>query len=286
MTAEDPDTLLDNVITLAVEAGQAIMDIYAQDFSVVKKDDLSPLTEADMAAHHIIVAGLEKLTPELPVLSEESAAIPYATRATWHRYWLVDPLDGTREFVKRNGEFTVNIALIENHQPILGVVYVPVTGVCYYARQGQGAYKKEADSAPEKIHAHPWNGERLIVAGSQSHRSDDFDSFLVNVGNHQVISIGSSLKSCLVAEGKVHIYPRLGLTSEWDTAAAQCIVEEAGGQLTDTALRRLRYNTKESLLNPSFLVFGDARHDWSKYVPANHAIPGLNLPSIPFPQKK
>ena len=267
--------LLDAVIALAIEAGHAIMDIYAQDFSVVKKDDLSPLTEADMAAHHIIVAGLEKLTPELPVLSEESAALPFATRATWNRYWLVDPLDGTREFVKRNGEFTVNIALIENHKPVLGVVYVPVTGVCYYARQGQGAYKQDTVNVqpPQPIHARAWNGEQLIVAGSQSHRSNDFDIFLANIGDCQVISIGSSLKSCLVAEGTVHIYPRLGLTSEWDTAAAQCIVEEAGGQLTDTALRPLRYNTKESLLNPSFLVFGDARHDWSKYVPPHHATP-------------
>lgn len=267
--------LLDAVIALAVEAGHTIMAIYAQDFSVVKKDDLSPLTEADMAAHHIIVAGLEKLTPELPVLSEESAALPFATRATWNRYWLVDPLDGTREFVKRNGEFTVNIALIENHKPIMGVVYVPVTGVCYYAQQGRGAYKQETGSiqSSSRIHARSWNGEQLIVAGSQSHRSNDFDSFLANIGDCHVISIGSSLKSCLVAEGKVHIYPRLGLTSEWDTAAAQCIVEEAGGQLTDTALRPLRYNTKESLLNPSFLVFGDARHDWSKYVPIGHAAP-------------
>lgn len=282
------DTALDTAIALSIEAGRAIMAIYAQDFSVIKKDDLSPLTEADMAAHYIIVAGLEKLTPDLPVLSEESIPIPYATRATWHRYWLVDPLDGTREFVKRNGEFTVNIALIENHKPILGVVYVPVTGVCYYARQGQGAYKQEVGNAAitpgilpqttlvhpytaaQKIHGRAWNGEQLIVAGSQSHRSNDFDSFLANIGDHHVISMGSSLKSCLVAEGKVHIYPRLGLTSEWDTAAAQCIVEEAGGQLTDTALRPLRYNTKESLLNPSFLVFGDARHDWSKYVPINH----------------
>jgi len=275
MSAKDPDTLLENVIALAIEAGHAIMAIYAQDFNVVKKDDLSPLTEADMAAHHIIVAGLEKLTPELPVLSEESAALPFSTRATWNRYWLVDPLDGTREFVKRNGEFTVNIALIENHQPIMGVVYVPVTGVCYYAQQGHGAYKQATGGIPSssRIHARRWNGEQLVVAGSQSHRSNDFDSFLANIGDCHVISIGSSLKSCLVAEGKVHIYPRLGLTSEWDTAAAQCIVEEAGGQLTDTALRPLRYNTKESLLNPSFLVFGDARHDWSKYVPIGHAAP-------------
>jgi 3'(2'), 5'-bisphosphate nucleotidase len=273
MSVEDTDVLLDTVIALSIEAGHAIMAVYAQDFSVVKKDDLSPLTEADMAAHHIIVAGLEKLTPELPVLSEESAALPFATRATWNRYWLVDPLDGTREFVKRNGEFTVNIALIENHQPVLGVVYVPVTGVCYYARKGRGAYKQNAGAAPHAIQVRLWNGGQLVVAGSQSHRSNDFDVFLANVGDCRVISIGSSLKSCLVAEGTVHIYPRLGLTSEWDTAAAQCVVEEAGGQLTDTALRPLRYNTKESLLNPSFLVFGDARHDWSKYVPAGHATP-------------
>ncbi len=324
MTAKETAALLDAVIALAVDAGHAIMHIYAQDFNVIKKIDLSPLTEADMAAHHIIVAGLEKLTPGIPVLSEESTAVPYTTRVTWHRYWLVDPLDGTREFVKRNGEFTVNIALIEDHKPILGVVYVPVTGVCYYARQGKGAYKQELGNTPaapdipysatlvrragspsavgsgmdknrhpctavapgivphatlvhpctaQKISVRAWDDEPLIVAGSQSHRSDSFDKFLASIGDCQVIRVGSSLKSCLVAEGTVHIYPRLGLTSEWDTAAAQCIVEEAGGHLTDTALRPLRYNTKESLLNPSFLVFGDARHDWSKYVPAKHVAP-------------
>lgn len=262
--------LLMPVIDIAEDAGRRIMEVYAQDFSVASKYDRSPLTDADMAAHDAILAGLEILTPDVPVLSEESAAIPYAERAAWNRYWLVDPLDGTREFIKRNGEFTVNIALIENHQAVLGVVYVPVSGVCYFASKGGGAYKQEHGGDPAQIRVRPCGGGRVTVAGSQSHRNEAFDAFLTNLPDHEVICIGSSLKSCLVAEGKIDIYPRLGPTSEWDTAAAQCVVEEAGGRLTDTSLRPLRYNTKDSLLNPSFLAFGDIRHDWSKYVPEEH----------------
>ena len=261
-----PGELLQPVVELARAAGVQILKIYAQDFSVEHKDDRSPLTEADMAAHHTIVAGLQSLAPGVPILSEEEAAIPYAERSQWHTYWLVDPLDGTREFIKRNGEFTVNIALICDQQPVLGVIYVPVSGVSYYASRGQGAFRQEPGQAVQPIRVRPWEGRHITVAGSRSHRDERFDRFLEQFEDHTIISMGSSLKSCLVAEGKADIYVRLGPTSEWDTAAAQCVVEEAGGVLTDTAMHPLRYNTKESLLNPFFIVCGDAQHDWAKYL--------------------
>ena len=202
--------LLDSVITIAMEAGERILAIYNRDFSVTKKDDSSPLTEADMAAHHVIVSGLKKLTPQLPVLSEESASIPFTERSRWQQYWLVDPLDGTREFIKRNGEFTVNVALIDGDHPVMGVIFVPVTGVTYYAAARAGASRREADGATIGIHSRAWEGGRIVVAGSRSHRGKSLDALLARFGDHEIISMGSSLKSCLVAEGKAHIYPRFG----------------------------------------------------------------------------
>lgn len=261
-----PDELLQPVVELAHAAGVQILKIYAEDFSIEHKDDRSPLTEADMVAHHTIVAGLQSLTPRVPVLSEEETTIPFSERSLWQSYWLVDPLDGTREFIKRNGEFTVNIALIANHEAVLGVIYVPVSGVCYFASRGRGAYRKDPGKEVQPIRVRPWNGGHITVAGSRSHRDERFGRFLEQFDDHAIISMGSSLKSCLVAEGKADIYVRLGPTSEWDTAAAQCVVEEAGGKLLDTAMQPLRYNTKESLLNPYFIVCGDERHDWAKYL--------------------
>ncbi len=260
--------MLNPVQQIAKTAGERIMEIYKTDFTVEQKYDNSPLTLADMAAHKFIVAELEKLTPYLPILSEESAKIPYETRKTWGRYWLVDPLDGTREFVKRNGEFTVNIALIDDHKPILGVVYVPVSGITYFAAQGNGAFKSLPEQSPEQIHVRshlPKN--RITVAGSRSHANESLQKFIEKFTVEvEMLPMGSSLKFCLVAEGMADIYPRFGLTSEWDTAAAHCVVEEAGGYLTNTQLQPLRYNTKESLLNPHFLVFGDAQQDWARYL--------------------
>lgn len=257
---------LDRALEVAKEAGREILEIYEAGFSVEHKDDKTPLTEADMAAHQVIETGLGVLTPNIPVLTEESANIPYAERVPWKRYWLVDPLDGTREFIKRNGEFTVNIALVEGQQPILGIVYAPVLGVSYFACRGHGAYKREAMNEAQPIRARPWNGGRVTVAGSRSHRSEQLERFLERLGDYELILMGSALKSCLVAEGRADIYPRLGPTSEWDTAAAQCILEEAGGHLTDTAMQPLRYNTKASLLNPHFFAFGDNEEDWSRYL--------------------
>lgn len=258
--------LLQPVLSIAEKAGKVILDIYNSGYDVEKKDDNTPLTTADTAAHNLIVAELAKLTPDIPIISEEQADIPFEIRKSWTRYWLVDPLDGTREFIKRNGEFTVNIALIEHHYPILGAIYVPVSGVSYYAIKNQGAFKKSKNSEPHKIKVREVTNDEILIAGSRSHRDTSLDDFLERIGDHQIISMGSSLKSCLVAEGKVDIYPRLGPTSEWDTAAAQCIVEEAGGHLTNTDLQRLKYNTKDSLLNPHFLVFGDDSIEWLRYL--------------------
>lgn len=263
----EPAELLEPVIKIAVKAGQEILAIYDTKFAVEHKEDRSPLTEADLASHNTILQGLSALTPEVPVLSEESKEIAFAERQTWQRYWLVDPLDGTREFVKRNGEFTVNIALIEGGKPVLGIVYVPVVKVLYYASKDQGAYRKNADGAVTALKVNPWKGGLARVVGSRSHAGEHLKAFLDQVGDYELVSMGSSLKICLVAEGKADIYPRFGLTSEWDTAAAQCVVEEAGGILVDLNKTPLRYNGKESLLNPYFLVIADPAGHWEQFVP-------------------
>lgn len=262
----NPGELLPAVRELAHEAALRILAVYDTDFDIEHKDDRSPLTEADMAAHQTIVDGLKTITPGIPILSEESGEIDYATRRHWRQYWLVDPLDGTREFVKRNGEFTVNIALVSDHEVILGVVHVPVTGVCYYAARGHGAFKSAPEQTPQSIHTRRVQPNNLAIAGSRSHSSQRFQKFLQQLGEVEIVTIGSSLKHCLVAEGHVDLYPRFGPTSEWDTGAAQCVVEEAGGIVTDMQLQPLRYNTKDSLLNPSFVVIGDPEFDWAPYL--------------------
>jgi 3'(2'), 5'-bisphosphate nucleotidase len=255
---------INTINDIAKQAGAAILEIYQQDFDVYTKEDSSPLTEADLAAHNIIVDALQKLTPEIPVLSEESTKIPFETRSSWNRYWLIDPLDGTREFVNKNGEFTVNIALIDNHKPVMGVVYVPVTETTYFGTVGEGAFV-ERDGEISEISASSKAHTPLRVAGSRSHAGESLKRFLAEVGAHQMLSMGSSLKLCLVAEGKADIYPRIGPTSEWDTGAAQAVVEAAGGMVTETNGEPLRYNCKDSLLNPYFLVFGDSSREWHKY---------------------
>jgi 3'(2'), 5'-bisphosphate nucleotidase len=262
------NTLLTQIRDIAHNAATKILTVYdSADFGVENKADNSPLTLADKAAHESIVAALHELTPHWPVLSEESVSRPYEERRQWQTYWLVDPLDGTREFIKRNGEFTVNIALIDTHQPILGVVHVPVSGVCYAAAQGMGAFKHTPGAAAQRIRVRPQAADRLAVVGSRSHGNNRTRAFLQCTQEHlnqeiEIVSMGSSLKICLIAEGVADLYPRLGPTSEWDTAAAHCVVEEAGGQLTDLQLQPLRYNTKDALLNPYFLVFGAVHPAW------------------------
>jgi len=266
MDKQSLQALQNPVISLAIQAGARILDFYRYGYDVKQKSDQTPLTQADIAAHEIIEAGLRALTPDLPIISEEGASIPFEVRRQWPIYWLVDPLDGTREFIRRNDEFTVNIALIENGRPIMGLVHAPELEQCYFAIKGLGAYKKANDKKPKRIYVKSKCGDTVVIAGSHSHPSDEYNRFIANIGEYDMLSMGSALKSCLVAEGAADIYARLGPTSEWDTAAAQCIVEEAGGKLTDTNMQPLRYNTKDSLLNPHFFVFGDCYVDWSKYL--------------------
>jgi 3'(2'), 5'-bisphosphate nucleotidase len=247
---------------LARRAGAAILEVYAGSFAVEHKSDHSPLTAADMASHRVIEEGLRALTPDIPVLSEESASIGWEVRRAWQRYWLVDPLDGTREFVKRNGEFTVNIALIENHMPVLGVVQLPVTGELYYGVAGEGAFLEAAPGAlPQPIATRAAQAVP-VVAGSRSHGSERQAQILARLGEHRLMAVGSSIKFCMVARGAADLYLRLGPTSEWDTAAAQCVVEQAGGKVLDLQGEALRYNTRDSLLNPEFLAIGDASAGW------------------------
>ncbi len=253
--------LLPHVVALAQQAGEAILQVYAQPFEVAAKADQSPLTAADLRSHQLIVHGLSALTPEIPILSEESSEISFGERRTWRRYWLVDPLDGTKEFVSRNGEFTVNIALIEAHMPVLGVVHVPVRGVTYTGVRGAGA-SRFVEGATESIHARTPAASPLRVVGSRSHRDDMLGRVLPRLEPYELLAVGSSLKFCLVAEGAADLYPRFGPTSEWDTAAAQAVVEAAGGAVVQTDGAPLQYNAKESLLNPHFIVYGDRSRDW------------------------
>lgn len=267
MTSEQaPQELLPAVTELAERAGRAILEIYNDQYEVERKADTSPLTSADIAAHELIEQGLRSLWPDLPVLSEESAESSYSERGSWRRYWLVDPLDGTREFIKGNGEFTVNIALIDDGVPVLGVVHAPVIEVTYFAARDSGAWKRVGGHEPERIQVAALSDGPVRVAGSRSHANERLAAYLDRLGEHELHPMGSSLKSCLVAEGTADLYPRLGPTSEWDTAAAQAVVEAAGGQVTDTEGRTLRYNQTDSLLNPEFLVFGDPARDWMAYL--------------------
>ena len=254
--------LVGPVVSLAAGAGRAILEVYASDFDVQAKDDQSPLTQADLASHHIIMAGLEALTPGVPVISEESGLPDFAERRQWNPYWLIDPLDGTREFVKRNGEFTVNVALIEDHRPVFGVVHVPVRGTTYSGCQGLGAALRANGAEPRPIGVAATSARPVRVVGSRSHRGASLDRFLQNLGDFEMHPTGSSLKFCLIAEGVADVYPRLGPTSEWDTAAAQAVVEQAGGVVVELDGRPLSYNRKADILNPHFLVAGPMDHDW------------------------
>ncbi len=252
MTASDK--LMDSVVEIAIEAGKAIMEVYESgDFDVETKDDDSPLTRADTASDKVISAGLTELTPDIPILSEESAEVAFATRSLWERFWLIDPLDGTKEFIKKTNEFTVNIALIDKGAPVMGVVGAPALGVTYYASKDDGAFKRDASGTSEIKVAPGGKDAPPRVVASKSHKGPILETFLTQMGTHELVSMGSSLKFCLIAEGKADVYPRLSPTMEWDTAAAQAVVECAGGEVMDLDGFRLRYN-KEDLHNPFFMV--------------------------------
>lgn len=251
----DLTALIPELITLAEAAGEAIMEVYkSEDFGTTAKADDSPLTKADLASNNVIIEGLTRLTPDIPVLSEESKHLPYSERKAWTRFWLVDPLDGTKEFIKQNGEFTVNIALIEGDKPVIGVVYAPAIKLTYWAAEGLGAFRGAGQDAP--LRADDYESGTINLVASRSHAGPETEALIESLKRDvevEIISIGSSLKFCLVANAQAHIYPRFGPTMEWDTAAAQCVVEGAGGKVRAPDGETLRYN-KENLLNPHFIV--------------------------------
>ncbi len=246
--------MLNKIIELAKRAGDEILEFYNKEIEVSQKEDSSPLTKADMAAHHVIVDGLKELTPEIPIISEESGVPDYSVRKSWNKLWLVDPLDGTKEFIKKNGEFTVNIALIENGKPTLGVVYVPVKGITYYGEKESGSFKQLKDNSFIKLETPEFKktGRARIVV-SRSHGDGTTVEKLERIGITVIEEVpsGSSIKFCLVAEGKADIYPRLGPTMEWDTAAADAVYRysTASGEKYSPLI----YN-KENLLNPYFVI--------------------------------
>jgi 3'(2'), 5'-bisphosphate nucleotidase len=266
--------LLNAVNEIAIAAGSEILDVYnsEQAIEVSTKQDDSPLTDADRRAHLLIVDRLSSLTPNIPLLSEESNAIDYSLRKSWQRYWLIDPLDGTKEFINRNGEFTVNIALIENGQSVAGVVHVPVTGISYFGGIGIGAWKQNINQLDNEVQlivsqAMQENSGVRIVA-SRRHLGEQLDALVEKIENHfgkaTLLSMGSSLKMCLLAEGSADIYPRMAPTCEWDTAAAHGILCAAGGEIVDLQFRPLRYNSKPELLNPFFIALADRTYPWKQ----------------------
>lgn len=272
MSSIDVETLL----ALVEQAGEAIMEVYSQDFDVQTKDDDSPLTQADLTAHRILEDGLKKLTPELPVFSEEGVAPDFAERRRWARYWLIDPLDGTKEFVSRNGEFTVNVALIDGHQAVLGYVGVPAQNILFWGDVSSGQAWRRQGGTTTSIRTRRYQPhEPLVVVASRNHGGERLEQYLdaiaTRFGPVDRTPIGSSLKLCILAEGKADLYPRLGLTSEWDIAAAHAVLAAAGGDLWTADGSPMRYNSKESVLNPEFIAVGDSGFGWKEKLPS---VPG------------
>ena len=263
------------LLEISIAAGLEILAVYNQQEAIEfsKKADDSPITIADKNAHHLIERRLHEWTPQIPVFSEESEAIDFSTRRNWETYWLVDPLDGTKEFLKRNGEFTVNIALVEKGVATVGVVHVPVSGISYLGRVGVGAYKCDKEGCRKILTSNLNIDAAVRVVASRSHRGELVDRMMLDIereiGVVELVSMGSSLKMCLIAEGMADFYPRLAPTSEWDTAAAHAVLSAAGGSIVDTNFKELRYNQKESLLNPYFIAMGDNSYPWQAIVRAS-----------------
>ena len=254
--------LLLDVCNVSIEAGKEILNFYHNDIEVTHKEDLSPLTKADLASNKIILESLTKLNSNIPILSEESL-VDWSIRKNWKKYWLVDPLDGTKEFIKKNGEFTVNIALIEDNNPILGVVYVPAKSLLYLAEKNKGSFKTNTKDKLENFEGIQKilvssQTNRARVIGSRSHSNATFDNWVKEkFPNAEIVQAGSSLKFCLIAEGEADIYPRFGPTSEWDIAAGHMIVNEAGGKIRTFQNDSIKYNTKENIINPEFYAIGN-----------------------------
>ena len=254
--------LAEAVAETVAKAATDVMAHYETDFEVRHKQDRTPVTIADLAAHEIISDGLSAIEPGVPIVSEEGELPPTEQRERWSSHWLVDPLDGTRGFAARRGEFTINVALVEDTHAVLGIVAVPVSGTCYAAVRGGGARLRHADGAHESIRTRRFGDGQVVVLRSRTRRHSDVDRLVSKLAGARVVVAGSSLKACLVARGLADLYPAFGPTSEWDTAAGQCLVEEAGGGMTDLALNPLRYNQSASLENPNFVAFGDPQVDW------------------------
>ncbi|MDT8410277.1 MAG: 3'(2'),5'-bisphosphate nucleotidase CysQ [Wenzhouxiangellaceae bacterium] len=255
--------LVPGLLEACRQAALAILEVYDRaDFDISSKDDASPLTAADMASHYSLVAALERLTPDIPILSEESVDIGFEQRRRWDRLWVVDPLDGTREFIKRNGEFTINVALVEQQRPVLGIIAIPVTGQAYTGVVGRGAMRWTDYRDGEPIETRRPPADPPVVLGSRSHANPRTEAYFEQLGEHEKISRGSALKFCSVAAGEADLYPRLGPTSEWDTAAGEAIVTAAGGKVCLADGRPMRYNARTTTLNGDFMVAGDPDYPW------------------------
>ena len=255
------NNLLLDLCNISIEAGHKIMEFYDKEFDITIKKDSSPLTKADLAANRLINHNLSSINKNIPILSEESL-VDWNKRKTWTKYWLVDPLDGTKEFIKKNGEFTVNIALIENNKPVIGIIYLPAKSLLYYAKQNNGSFRINTIDRLESLHQaqnikvkkNP-EGDKVRIIGSRSHSNSKTREWILNNFNSYTnVSSGSSLKFCKIAEGKADIYPRFGPTSEWDIAAGHIILKEAGGQLLTLDNKEILYNTKDNLINPEFIA--------------------------------
>lgn len=249
--------LLDTIVDIAKKAGKTILEIYDSKFDYSIKEDSSPLTEADQKSHEVIIKNLSLLTPDIPILSEEDSNIPYSQRSKWTKYWLVDPLDGTKEFIKRNGEFTVNIALIENKMPVIGVIHIPVSDDTFWGSLNSGSFYARGKEDRKQINVSSRINNPLRIATSSSHPSKDLNNLLKKLENYKLIKKGSSIKLCLVSCGKAELYLRLGPTSEWDIAAGHAIIKSAGGDIIATNGEKLTYNSKDSLLNPQFIAYNN-----------------------------
>ena len=239
---------------IAQDAGLAILQIYNSDFDYKLKKDFSPITEADNISHKIITERLKILTPKIPIISEENSEVPYEIRSRWEKYWLVDPLDGTKEFIKKNGDFTVNVALIHNNTPIFGVIHIPVTNETYWGSKINGSFYSNSNNDIKQIRVSKKKNKRIRLVASRSHPSKMLNKLLEKIVDYEILKVGSSIKFCHIASGQAECYPRFGPTSEWDTAAGEAIVSFAGGDVITSAGDSINYNAKEDYLNPNFIV--------------------------------
>ena len=248
------EQLISSTVEIAKEAGMVITEIYNSDFDYQLKEDLSPITAADNLSHNIITERLKTLTSKIPILSEENCNIPYKIRSQWAQYWLVDPLDGTKEFIKKNGDFTVNIALIDNNKPVFGVIHIPVSNESYWGSKASGSFYSNENNDIKQIYVSDNHHNPIRLVASRSHPSEMLNDLLEKIIDYAIIEVGSSIKFCLIASGQADCYPRFGPTSEWDTAAGEAMVSYAGGRVVNTNGDSMNYNVQEGYLNPNFIV--------------------------------